>query len=258
MTDSGKKIFLTIAGSDCSGGAGIQVDMKAAFAFNYYACSAITAVTVQNSQGFYHVNVVSPSVLKDQIDAIAEDFTPDCVKIGLLPGLDIIETVGAALKEHRFKNVVVDPVISPTLRNEPLAGDEDLLAMTELIFPYVRMITPNVNEWEKLRNRSDLNIAGIVPNILITNGDSSGSSLCDLLITSESGYSEEIKFVHDKISTNNSHGTGCLLSSVIALLLGNGLSVEDSVRNAVDYVEAKLIEGAQIQLGRGNYGPVFI
>ncbi len=245
---------LTIAGSDCSGGAGIQADIKTITAHKMYAMSAITALTAQNTTGVYGVMDVPPEFVAQQLDCIFTDIFPDSVKIGMVSNVKIIEVIVQKLIEYSAKNIVVDPVMIATSGSK-LINDIAIGTLISKLVPLADIITPNIPEAEyisglKIETTTDMIRAAekISKNydgyVLIKGGHLSGKA-DDLLYHQGdmTWYSE------DKINTENTHGTGCTLSSAIACSLADDLDMKTSVRNAKRFVTGALAAG--LDLGKG-------
>lgn len=253
---------LTIAGSDSSGGAGIQADLKTMSALGVYGATAITAITAQNTTGVTAIMPVTPEVVLAQIAAVASDIRPDAVKIGMLFSRPIIEAVAQGIESHRLSRIVLDPVMISTSGSRLLEPDA-ISAMTERLFPLADIITPNRFEAEhlsgmKISNADDAaTAAGIILGlgaraVLIKGGHFDGTTKTDYLFT-DTGYRQQ--FAAAKIDTRNTHGTGCTLSSAIAAHLAKGLSIPEAVARAKDYLSAALAAGANVAIGSGH-GPV--
>lgn len=250
---------LSIAGSDPSGGAGIQADIKTMSAIGCYAMSAITALTAQNTLGVSAVMPVAPAMVAGQIDAVMTDITPLAMKIGMLCNADVAAAVADRLQYYCPANVVVDPIILSTSGAELLTED-GIRILTERILPLATIVTPNNREAEFLTGETDttkqiekLHAMGC-RNVLITGGDSERTDVkIDLLSADDSEGVIELRA--DAVETRNTHGTGCTLSAAIAsyLALGNGLT--DAVRMAKLYVTHALAEGSWVMTGKGK-GPV--
>lgn len=253
------KKVLTIAGSDCSGGAGIQADIKTITAHKMYAMSAITALTAQNTTGVYGVLPVSPEFVAQQLDCIFSDIRPDAVKIGMVSNGEIIRIIAEKLVEYQACNIVVDPVMVATSGGR-LMVDDAAQALESLLFPLADLITPNIPEAESLSGISEIHTAQEMLRaarvletkakgaVLLKGGhlpDSADDLLCQ--------KGKEIWICGKHIDTDNTHGTGCSLSSAIACGLAEGLSMEESVRDAKAYITAAMTTG--LNLGRGN-GPL--
>ena len=252
------KSVLAIAGSDSSGGAGIQADIKTMTMNGVYAMSAITALTAQNTMGVTGIYEVSPEFLKMQIDAVFEDIRPDGVKIGMVASSGLIEVMGERLRYYHAENIVVDPVMISTSGSRLLREDA-LTAMVEKLLPLAKIITPNIPEAEvlwgaEIRNEDNMFLAAkeisdrFETAVLLKGGHMAGDAN-DLLCF---GGAHKW-FKGKKIDNPNTHGTGCTLSSAIASNLAKGFSVEESVQKGKDYVTGALLAG--LNLGRGS-GPL--
>ncbi len=250
------KKILTIAGSDSSGGAGVQADLKTFSAFGEYGMSVITAVTAQNTQGVTDIYNITIDSVKKQIKAVFEDIEPDAVKIGMLSNKEIVMAVYESLKEFGAKNIVLDPVMVSTSGFKLL--DEDCIeALTKHLFSLATVITPNMPEASVLLNREintvkDMEKAAldlqkpINGNILIKGGhlhDRCTDILCC--------RGEITEFTNEKIDANNTHGTGCTLSSAIALMLARGYDVKTAVKEAKDYVYGAIKNAPDFGKGSG-------
>lgn len=252
------KKVLTIAGSDCSGGAGIQADIKTITAHGMYAMSAITALTAQNTTGVYGVQDVTPEFVAQQLDCIFTDIRPDAVKIGMVSNAAIIETIADKLLEYKAKNIVLDPVMVATSGSKLLSDNAIDVLVTRLL-PIADIITPNIPEAESLcgfliNTPSDMlraarHIAGIAGNGVLVKGGHLTGSADDLFFVD----GQEYWFTGRKIDNPNTHGTGCTLSSAIACNLAAGCGMEESIKNAKAYVTGALMDG--LDLGRGS-GPL--
>lgn len=254
---------LTIAGSDCSGGAGIQADIKTISALGCYAASAITAVTVQNTLGVAGVEPVRPDVVAAQIRAVMDDVRPEAVKVGMVNDADTIRAVADALRPYAPKAVVVDPVMVSTSGHALMQADALAVFCNELV-PLATLLTPNVQEAEVLSglaigDEASCHAAGLVIArdsrcpVLIKGGHFGGNSKADRLYGSDGRLAETI--VGEAVETCNTHGTGCTLSSAIACFMARGCSVADAVRQAKGYVTDALKAGAGVRVGQGH-GPV--
>lgn len=261
------KTVLTIAGSDCSGGAGIQADLKTIGAFRLYGMSVLTAVTIQNTLGVRRVVPMDGSVVEEQLRAVFEDIVPDAVKIGMVVSSENIHAVVSVLREYK-PAVVLDPVLVST-SGKKLLDDEATDLLCGELFPLARVVTPNLPEAEtlcRMKIRTDREreaAAGELANkydcsVLIKGGHSNASSgrsgMCmsdDLLYDCAAGSFSW--FRNEKLLNTNTHGTGCTLSSAVACGLAIGLGLEESVRRAKEYVTGAIRDG--MDLGRGN-GPL--
>lgn len=252
------KKVLTIAGSDSSGGAGIQADLKTFTAHKVYGMSAITAITVQNTQGVFGVHDIPADIVAGQIDAVFDDIVPDAVKIGMVSSVEIITVIAEKLKQHQAKNVVLDPVMVSTSGCKLLA-DNAVEALTERLFPVADILTPNIYEAELLWGREIHDreamldaakwIAGTYNQCVLLKGGHLTDCSDDLLY----GKGVERWFPCPRIENPNTHGTGCTLSSAIASNLALGKTMEEAVSVAKGYITGAL--EANLDIGKGN-GPL--
>jgi hydroxymethylpyrimidine/phosphomethylpyrimidine kinase len=251
------KKSLTIAGSDCSGGAGIQADLKTMAAHGVYGMSVITSLTAQNTMGVRSILDVESSFVGLQLEAIFEDIYPDSIKIGMLSNRSIVEIVVKKLRKYKARNVVLDPVLVSTSGSALLSGSAIELLKDELI-PTVDLVTPNIPEAEKLsgvkiRFAEDMIKAAreiskeMRGQVLIKGGHLEDSA--DDLLYSESGGIQWLK--SERIDNPNTHGTGCTLSSAIASNLALGYSIEESVQMGKAYINRSLSAKLDIGYGRG-------
>ena len=249
---------LTIAGSDSSGGAGIQADIKTMTMNGVYAMSAITALTAQNTTGVRSILESTPEFLKDQIDAVFEDIRPNAVKIGMVSSAELIEVIAERLNYYDAKNIVVDPVMVATSGSELMKTDAVSTLIRELL-PLATLVTPNIPEAEVLSGRRIVtkeDMLSVAKHI----GDSygcavllkGGHSINDAndLLYSNGNYKW---FCGKRINNPNTHGTGCTLSSAIASNLAKGYDLETSIHRAKDYISGAL--AAMLDLGEGS-GPM--
>ena len=252
------KTALTIAGSDSSGGAGIQADMKTMMANGVYAMSAITALTAQNTTGVRDILEVPPDFLGEQLEAVFTDIVPDAVKIGMVSSVPLIEVIAARLEEYKAVNIVVDPVMVATSGAALMKGGAvDVLA--ELLFPMAAVITPNIPEAEVLSGREIHSgeemeeAAKVIHNQyrcpVLCKGGHNLSDASDVLVD-ETGAAW---FHGRRIENPNTHGTGCTLSSAIASNLARGKTLREAVRLAKEYISGALEDG--MDLGKGS-GPL--
>lgn len=257
---------LTIAGSDSSGGAGVQADIKTIEAHGLFATSAITALTAQNTLGISGVVDVDPSFVVAQIDAVFEDIRPDAVKIGMVSSPDIVRAIAEALRRHGARHVVVDPVMVAT-SGSALIADGAVRALVDSLFPLAEVVTPNIPEARVLagaeiaeeadvepaaRSIARLVSRGQSPAVLVKGGHgvTAAGSADDGLLLRDGPFTW---LRGDRIETQNTHGTGCTLSSAIACGLACGLDVREAVVCAKAYVRGALERG--LDLGRGS-GPL--
>ncbi|MCC3358585.1 bifunctional hydroxymethylpyrimidine kinase/phosphomethylpyrimidine kinase [Bacillus sp. REN16] len=252
------KKVLTIAGSDCSGGAGIQADIKTITAHKMYAMSAITALTAQNTTGVYGVLDSTPEFIGQQLECIMTDIFPDSVKIGMVSSPEIIHTIVEKLEEYEPANIVVDPVMISTSGSK-LLSDSAMDALITRLFPLATIITPNIHEAETLcgmeiHTKEDMQVAAqklseTYNGAILIKGGHLEDTADDLL------YNDGIFtwYPGDRIDNPNSHGTGCTLSSAIACNLAAGLDIKSSIHESKRYITGAL--GAGLDLGKGS-GPL--
>ncbi len=250
---------LTIAGSDCSGGAGIQADLKTMSALGVYGMSAITAITAQNTTGVASIQGVSPDMVAAQIDMIYSDIKPFAVKTGMLYNKEIIEVVADRLIYYGVENLVIDPVMMST-SGAKLIDDNAIDTLIEKLFPLATIITPNRQEVIRITGSDNLQKQTNclrkmgINNFIIKGGDSIRTDVkIDYLGVADK--SQLIKLRSKAINTVNTHGTGCTLSSAIASYLALGHNIENSVKHAKRYIVRALSAGENISIGNGH-GPV--
>lgn len=252
------KTALTIAGSDSSGGAGIQADIKTMLCNGVYAMSAITALTAQNTTGVTDIMEVTPEFLGKQLDMIFTDIYPDAVKIGMVSNPILIKKTAEKLKEYQAKNIVVDPVMVAT-SGASLMREEAVETLKAQLLPLADLLTPNIPEAEvladmKIGTEEDMitaakKISDSYGCAVLCKGGHSIQDANDLLC-GEGGYQW---FPGKRIQNPNTHGTGCTLSSAIASNLAKGFSMEESVQRAKDYISGALAD--MLDLGKEN-GPL--
>ena len=252
------KTALTIAGSDCSGGAGIQADIKTMTMNGVYAMSAITALTAQNTTGVRAIQESVPDFLKQQMDAVFEDIFPDAVKIGMVSSGELIRVIADRLRYYDARNIVVDPVMIAS-SGSSLMKSEAVKVLTEELLPIASLVTPNIPEAEVLagmviENREDmLNAAKKIGDsfgcAVLLKGGHSINDANDLLYAN----GEYRWFEGKRIDNPNTHGTGCTLSSAIAANLAKGFDLDESVQRAKGYISGAL--AAMLDLGHGS-GPM--
>lgn len=252
------KTALTIAGSDCSGGAGIGADIKTMTMNGVYAMSAVTALTAQNTTGVRAIKETTPEFLKQQIDAVFEDIFPDSVKIGMVSSSELICVIADRLKFHKAKNIVVDPVMVATSGSSLMKTDA-VKTLIDKLLPIVTLVTPNIPEAEVLSglsigNKEDMqkaakDIGDTHGCAVLLKGGHSINEANDILYTN----GEYHWFVGKRINNPNTHGTGCTLSSAIASNLAKGFDLTISVQRAKEYVSGAL--SAMLDLGKGS-GPM--
>ena len=249
---------LTIAGSDSSGGAGIQADIKTMTAHGVYAMSAITALTAQNTTGVSGIAETSPEFLALQLDSIFTDIFPNAVKTGMVSSCGLIEVIAEKLKFYGAENIVVDPVMIAT-SGSALLKDDSVESLKKNLIPLADIITPNIPETEvltgmKINTPDDMekaaeNIYNLFGCAVLVKGGHNLNDANDCLFDGK-----EIKWFSGKrIDNPNTHGTGCTLSSAIASNLAKGYNISESVERAKDYISGCL--GAMLDLGKGS-GPM--
>ena len=252
------KTALTIAGSDCSGGAGIQADMKTMTVNGVYAMSVITALTAQNTTGVSDILEVSPAFLGNQLDAVFTDIFPDAVKIGMVSSAALIEVIAEKLQQYHAKNIVVDPVMGAT-SGARLLKSEALTALTQKLLPLADLCTPNIPEAEILADMRITTTEDMISAARIISERYGCAVLCkgghsihdadDLLWQN----GEAVWFYGERIDNPNTHGTGCTLSSAIASNLAKGQPLYQAVTHAKAYMSGAL--AAMLDLGKGS-GPL--
>lgn len=269
-------VVLSIAGSDPSGGAGVQADIKAISACGGYAAAAITAVTVQNTVGVLQVEYLKPELVAAQIDAVMSDLAVDAVKIGMTGTVPVVEAIAAQLAKHSVLYVVTDPVMVSTSKDS-LTLPEAVDAMCSRIFPRSHLITPNIDEASRLagfriRSIEDMDRAAVLLRdryecaFLVKGGDLPSAAGLPLPYEGQSPVVSEstdvlcdldglVHITSERVLTDNLHGTGCTLSSAIATFLGSGLPLREAVRTAAGYVHNAIVAAASLRIGHGH-GPL--
>lgn len=260
MIEKHLKAALTIAGSDSSGGAGIQADLKTFLANGVYGMSAITAITAQNTLGVKAVMDMPTDILAAQLDAVFEDIPPDAVKIGMVSSAALIEVIGDRLKKYNPPHIVLDPVMVSTSGSK-LINDDAIDALTKL-FPLAEVITPNVYELAVLTDQQfdDIKIKNDMERsarilfdkygcAVLAKGGHFQSVAADLLCNAD-GFQW---FYGERVLTKNTHGTGCTLSSAIASNLAKGKTLIEAIERSKKYLQGALSSG--LAIGHGN-GPL--
>ena len=252
------KTALTIAGSDCSGGAGIQADLKTMTMNGVFAMSAITALTAQNTTGVRAIQDATPEFLRDQIDAVFEDIRPDAVKIGMVSSAELIKVIAERLDYYKAENIVVDPVMVATSGSE-LMKTNAVSVLTRELLPLATLVTPNIPEAEVLSGQS-VHTKEDMERVAKMIGDTYG---CAVLLKGGHSINDANDLLYangnykwfsgKRINNPNTHGTGCTLSSAIASNLAKGYDLETSIRRAKDYISGAL--AAMLDLGHGS-GPM--
>ncbi len=251
------KIALTIAGSDSSGGAGIQADIKTISAHGVYAMSVITAITAQNTQGVFAVQDIDPEIIARQIEVLFEDIRIDAIKIGMVSKTESIKAIASTLDRYGYQRIVLDPVMVSKSGYKLLLPEAEQ-ALVELLIPRAQVITPNIPEAETLLNGSintieqmkeaAASLYELGPQyVLLKGGHFQGEAAVDILYD---GNNFE-RYQKKRIKTKNTHGTGCTLSSAIAANIAKGLSVTEAVAKAKDYITGAIEHSLNIGKGIG-------
>lgn len=255
-------IAVTIAGSDSGGGAGIQADLKTFSALGVYGASVITALTAQNTLGVTGIHDVPPAFIRGQMDAVFSDLAVNAVKIGMLSQPAVIEAVAAGLQAHGQTSVVLDPVMVAA-SGDPLLADAAVSVLVDVLIPRASLITPNLHEAARIlnapvaENRDQMReqaerLMGLgAQAVLVKGGHGTGSESADILLSSDG----ERWLSAPRFDTQNTHGTGCTLSSAIAAGLARGLALEAAVTAAKEYVTAAIAASDTLAIGAGH-GPV--
>lgn len=257
------KRVLTVAGSDPSGGAGIQADLKTFSACGCFGTSAIVAVVDENTMGVTGVHPVPVDFVVGQIRSVLDDIGADAVKIGMLHSSELIRAVRDTLGEYGIRNIVLDPVMVAT-SGDRLLREEAIATLRNELVPCVRIITPNIPEAEILLGRT-ISSQDELPavaralsfdrrvSVLLKAGHLHDEELIDVFYNAESD--EIVPLRSQRLATRNTHGTGCTLSSAVASFLAQGLALNDAVVAAKEYIHAALVAGSEYEIGRGH-GPV--
>ncbi|MFL9838658.1 bifunctional hydroxymethylpyrimidine kinase/phosphomethylpyrimidine kinase [Flavobacterium sp. ST-75] len=253
---------LTIAGTDPSGGAGIQADLKTFSALGCYGMSVITALVAQNTTGVRGIHNVPAQFVEQQLDAVMEDIRPNAIKIGMVHTSQLVEVIAATLKKYPDIPVVFDPVMVATSGDE-LIEDATIEVIVSQLFPLVTLITPNMDEASLLANMpietvAQMQQAGQVINrtgckaLLMKGGHLKTKQLTSILMDKNGIVNT---YVSDKVDTNNVHGSGCTLSSAIASYLARGEELQGAVAQAQEYINGAIYHGRDVLIGNGN-GPL--
>ena len=251
--------ILIIAGSDSSGGAGIQADIKTVTALGGYAMTAVTAITIQNTTGVQSVIPIKPKKIKDQIIFTCKDISPDTIKIGMLHSSKVIDIIVKALKKIKTTKIILDPVMVAK-GGAKLISNKAIISLKKKLIKKSYLITPNIPEAEvltkkKIKNLDQMILAGktllmfIAKNVLIKGGHIKSNYINDIFLNNK-----EVKiFSHKMIKTKNTHGTGCTLSSAIATFLSCGKPIKKSCELGIRYVNNAI--RTRPNFGKGN-GPI--
>lgn len=255
--------ILTIAGSDCSGGAGIQADIKTISALGAYAASAITAVTAQNTCGVNGVFPVPAPIVQSQIEAVMTDIRPDAIKIGMVSDPGTVRTIARSLRKFHPRHVIFDPVMVSTSGCK-LMDDEAISVIVKELMPLSSLITPNLSEARVLTGKDISTVDAMEAvagellqwgsgGVLIKGGHLEGNQMCDVMKLRDNA--QVYRFDAPKIKSKNTHGTGCTLSSAIATFCALGLPLAEAVGKAKEYVYKGIEAGKDIHIGEGH-GPL--
>jgi hydroxymethylpyrimidine/phosphomethylpyrimidine kinase len=254
--------FLTIAGSDSSGGAGIQADIKTASALGCYAMTALTALTAQNTCGVSAIHAVPVDFLKAQIQAVMDDIGVDALKIGMLHAPEVVEVVAWAIRHYGIRKVVLDPVMV-SANGDPLITPETVDILVRELFPLASVITPNLDEAAFLLQRPltdkpaleeaarDLLAMG-APTVLLKGAHLPGEQITDIFAGADGTW---LRMEGPRIASTNIHGSGCTLSSAVASYLALGLPLEEAVKAGRNYILKAIAAGASVKTGHGQ-GPL--
>jgi hydroxymethylpyrimidine/phosphomethylpyrimidine kinase len=256
--------ILSIAGSDSGGGAGIQADLKTIAALGCYGMTAITAITAQNTVGVTGIQAITPDMLAAQIKAIVTDIGVDAVKIGMLHDPEVVHVVASAIREFKLTRLVLDPVMVAT-SGDALIAPPTIAVLVKELFPLVSVITPNLDEASLLLkrpilSRADLDLAAQdlcnmgAKAALVKGGHLAGDEVTDVLLDRAGGSALQ-SYSSPRIASQNTHGTGCTLSSAIACYLGMGYPLAEAVAKARSYILQAIAAGSQIKIGAGH-GPL--
>jgi hydroxymethylpyrimidine/phosphomethylpyrimidine kinase len=254
-------VMLSIAGSDPSGGAGIQADLKTATALGVYGATVVTALTVQNTLGVTDIHAVPADFITAQYDAVVGDLDVRSVKIGMLGSVEVVEAVAAMLRRRSVPTVVLDPVMVATSGDRLVPADAEV-AIRGLLLPLATVVTPNVPEAAALTglmvgSEDEMVAAGHAlvglgaTYALVKGGHLGGDQSVDVLVSADG----VLRLEAPRVETSNTHGTGCTLSSAVASCLAKGEPVVPAVTAAKDYLTRALVAGADLRIGHGN-GPV--
>lgn len=250
------KKVLTIAGSDCSGGAGIQADLKTFSAHGVYGMSVITAITAQNTQGVFAVQNIDPDIIGKQLDAVFEDIEVDAVKVGMVSVPETIEIIAAKLRQYNAPSVVIDPVMVSKSGFRLLQPEAQAKLISQLL-PLATVVTPNIPEAEDITGQTIVTLEDMqnaaqaiydmgAKNVLVKGGHREADAT-DILFDGTDFY----YFPAPRIASTNTHGTGCSLSSAIASSLGKGSDVFDAVRQGKDFITVAIEQAYPVGKGVG-------
>lgn len=250
---------LTIAGSDSSGGAGIQADIKTMSALGCYSTTVITAITAQNTLGIYAIEKISYKIIAKQLEAVLDDIRPDAIKIGMVNDTKSIEAIADILQGVSDIPIIIDPVMVSTAGSQ-LMEESAIKIFRKKLIPLSILLTPNIPEVEVLINRKITNIKDVlsVANrlidlnckaVLVKGGHLDGKEKVDYLLRKQYPI---IPYTSPMVKTSNNHGTGCTLSSAITSFIARGEDIEQAIQKAKEYITQSLIAGANIKIGQGH------
>lgn len=253
---------LTIAGTDPSGGAGIQADLKTFAALGCYGMSVITALVAQNTCGVRAIHSVPPDFVKAQLLAVLEDIEPDAIKIGMVHSVELVDAIAEVLANYPSIPIIFDPVMIATSGHR-LIEEDTIAAIISKLFPLAKLITPNMDEASLLAGipvktindmyEASAQIMAMKPKALLLKGGHLPTEKLTSMLVDDRGLIQE--YYSNKIETKNMHGSGCTLSSAIAAFIARGISLTDAVSEAQDYVHGAIYHAADVVCGKGN-GPL--
>lgn len=254
---------LTIAGSDSGGGAGIQADIKTISACGCYAESVITAITAQNTEYVKSIHSVPPQIVLDQIECVLSDLGADAIKTGMLHSKEIMEVICHYFQSHKYRNIVVDPVMISTSGN-PLITNDSIEYIKSNILPLARVVTPNIPEAEVLLDNERISAGNMEQaakkiaqrynvSVLLKAGHIEDEYITDYFYNNETGST--LTLGSKKIDTKNTHGTGCTMSSALASMLALGKELDEAVTLSHTFIKSAIAAGADYNIGHGH-GPV--
>jgi hydroxymethylpyrimidine/phosphomethylpyrimidine kinase len=253
---------LTIAGTDPSGGAGIQADLKTFAALGCYGMSVITALVAQNTCGVRAIHSVPPDFVKAQLLAVLEDIEPDTIKIGMVHSVELVDAIAEVLANYPSIPIIFDPVMIATSGHR-LIEEDTIAAIISKLFPLAKLITPNMDEASLLAGipvktindmyEASAQIMAMKPKALLLKGGHLPTEKLTSMLVDDRGLIQE--YYSNKIETKNMHGSGCTLSSAIAAFIARGFSLTDAVSEAQDYVHGAIYHAADVVCGKGN-GPL--
>ncbi|MFT2011153.1 bifunctional hydroxymethylpyrimidine kinase/phosphomethylpyrimidine kinase [Pontibacter sp. 13R65] len=253
---------LTIAGSDSGGGAGIQADLKTFSALGCFGTSAITAITVQNTQGVTGIHSVPPEVVQAQIKVVMDDIKPTAIKIGMVHSLELVQVIAATLQAYPNVPIILDPVMVAT-SGDKLIRDETIEVLKQQLFPLAEVVTPNldeaailaqmeINHLDQMKEAAEKILQTGCQSVLLKGGHLKGPQLYDVFLQK---HRQAQIFPSDHIHTHNTHGTGCTLSSAIAAFRAQGVPVTEAIGKAKAYVHQAILQGKDVKTGEGH-GPL--